>query len=871
MGLSAHYLDIEWESPGVARRITVSTYPIEIDTGKDGALHMEVSIFRNFAPWVGLKLSGDLANIEPASIDAQSERHPWLRVIDKQGGVWWIPVTGWSKPNNRHLSEMHRAFGNFFVELGPYASLTIDAVAYELDRAHAQEYLDDFRDDLVWLAIGKPTGALGEVGYDHIRDLVEALAEFADAAGRVLDNPAQEIGEITALTAPARLRPNAETFRAAMRRPGARLYPGRAAEASADIPENRYLRGLILHCWRLAGSVKRSSSRHQGHLTARSVRAKQHGADLLETERIEVDQKIFDNQLADIQRLVDAIAHSADGLGPPGHSEREYELMIRNKFNGNGGGFFYQILDSNGRWCADHGFHMSVVNFPEGLHELVTKVQTVDRHIVLKLVGEARFNSFTTGNNKSARRVRFTRVSAVEARSPVLEHRKATRLLYERDGWHRPINHKERKEYRAEANTALIRASQFDARAQTSAKASAALGTVENTFIRQDASWDNLGVLASSMFPIGLRFVQNPLYANALAAFHKVLALEQSRGIGGETLEKLGRINILHASALYERWCLIKIIAVLVQDFGFTPPLDWVDHVLKFSSPETAPRANVFSINFTREHPGMTAKLDVEPILVNGRRPDFRLRFAVSAFTGHFMSNDNSSSSSRSSIFGNLLKKRLGLVMDAKFRTRWKDGELDEMRRMLVDTKDYGLDGDRVFIIHPAKGAVEHRTSPLIWSSDCDYGQNHPTDHSSGSIQLGADPVAAGASTINLRRLIALELQKVFPKPYMAQMSETVAELGYQWGEPDEVCHPSASICIACGKGHEVNDVTQGKTESGNLKWFYRCSGCGNTAMRTPCFGCGSELYKNGQQMTYHLTIADQLSNVVCPDCGVNF
>src|SRR3546814_3831394 len=77
----------------------------------------------------------------------------------------------------------------------PYTTLfrSIDAVANELDRAHAQEYLEDFQDELVWLAIGKPTGALGEVGSDYSRDICEALAEFADAAGRVLEHPAQEI------------------------------------------------------------------------------------------------------------------------------------------------------------------------------------------------------------------------------------------------------------------------------------------------------------------------------------------------------------------------------------------------------------------------------------------------------------------------------------------------------------------------------------------------------------------------------------------------------------------------------------------------------------------------------------------------------
>src|SRR3546814_6886105 len=80
-----------------------------------------------------------------------------------------------------------------------------------------------------------------------------------------------------------------------------------------------------------------------------------------------------------------------------------------------------------------------------------------------------------------------------------------------------------------------------------------------------------------TLFPYTTLFrSQNPIYAGALAAFQRVVALEQTTGIGGDTLEKLGRINILHASALYERWCLIKIIAVLMQDFGFTAQSDWV-------------------------------------------------------------------------------------------------------------------------------------------------------------------------------------------------------------------------------------------------------------------------------------------------------
>ena len=117
----------------------------------------------------------------------------------------------------------------------------------------------------------------------------------------------------------------------------------------------------------------------------------------------------------------------------------------------------------------------------------------------------------------------------------------------------------------------------------------------------------------------------------------------------------------------------------------------------------------------------------------------------------------------------------------------------------------------------------------------------------------------------------SFQLQSEFPEPEFVRIDAKGIGQNDQWGEKAEVCRSNASLCIACGKAHENTDVTKGRTERGNAKWFYRCSDCGAASMRTPCFGCGTELHKNGLQMTYHLTIADHVSNVVCPDCGANF
>lgn len=874
MGVLAHYLEIDWESAGVPRRVDVSTYPIEIETGPDGTLHAEVSIFRDFAPWVGLQLSGDLAGIEPFTINAQNDRLPWLRVFDEHGGAWWIPSTGWSKADNKHISEMHRSFGSFSVELGPRRNLILDAVALELERAHAQDYLDDFRDELVWLAIGRPTGALGEVGSDHSRDLVNALGEFADAAGRVLEHPAREIREVTESAPAARVRPNSETFRAAMRRPGARTYPGRAARESADVPENRYLRVMVEYCRRLARSLARSSVRHQAHLASRAAREKMRAAELLAVERIEVDQEIFDNQLSDIRRRINAIVDWVSPAHQSSASEDAYRFSVGDEFKDYRTGikeFYYRNLAGQPRHRERDDIDFSVVQLPEDLHEIVKAAQSFDKGLSLEITGKAKVTTFTT-KNKKGRRATFTQISRVKPHSPVLERREAARARYEREGWHRSIFGKEREEYRSEARTALARAAHFDERVEDGIFSASNLSNIANSLDRQDSGWELLGVASSSVFPMGMRFVQNPTYAAVLAAFHKVSALEQCTGLNGDRLDQLGRINTLHASALYERWCLIKIIAALIQDFRFEPQSDWVAQVVASVSQPAMPPAAGLSLDFSRTVPSMTARLDVEPVLANGRRPDFRLRFTVGGSAVAERADEESGWGHRRSIFRELPRSRSGLVMDAKFRTRWRQGDLPTMLKLLVDIKDYGQDGDRVFILQPAKAAIEHRTSPLLWGRDCDYGQAHPTKHSHGSIQLAADPGVGASSLINLRRLIAMEIQEVFPEP---EAEEPSGE--YAWGDEDpgdsatEICRSTATFCVTCGEAHAPVDVKPDRTERRNRKWYYKCSCCGAGTMQTRCFGCGEFLYKNGLQMTYHLTVADQISNVVCYGCGAGF
>jgi len=854
MDVLAHYLEIEWESKNTPRKVVVSTHPIEIEKAPDGVLHAEVSIFRDFAPWLGLRFLGPIADVEPVTLGAHGERTPWLKIPDDQGRDWWIPSTGWSKKVGRHLAEMHRSFGTFEVEIGAKRRLIVDAVALELDRAHAQDYLDDFRDDLVWLAVGQPMGAAAQAGSDYSHALVEALADFGQAARRVLEHPASEVREATALVPTAKLRPSADTFRAAMRRPGARAYPGRVAVESADVPENRYVRGMVEHCRRLAHSIARASKRHHGHHAARAQREKVRAERLTAMDVIEVDQEIFDNQIAEISHVMEAICAWGPDPVTSGRRPREFHFEVGREFRETKNGpqeLFYRNPGRDRAADFKDGIDFSVARLPEALHVLIMAGRRIDSGLALTVAGDASVATFPH-YKKVGRRAVFTNIAQVQVHSPVLQRRMTARASLQQNGWRRRLSATERKEIELEARTARSRSAHLEQRARLSEAVHESLHVFERELSMQVAEWERAGVGSTAMFPMGMRFAQNPIYAAALAAFHRVSELERHTGIGGDALDRLGSINMLHASAVYERWCLIKIIDVLSEDFGFAPQGEWVEHVIASACRAGGHGDKGFSVDFRRADPKMTARLEIEPMLGNGRRPDFRLRFEKGRPDGL-----------RKSIFQDLEKGASGLVMDAKFRTHWQHDTLAEMLKLLVETKRYGQDGCRVFILQPARGAIRDSTSPLGWGRDCDYGHQHPTRHAHGSIQLAADLARGGGSVTNLRRLIAMELQDVFPEPESKTIRGPKGDV--------EVCAATSTFCISCGTTHDVSDVTPGRTGRDNRKWYFGCAECGAGTMQTHCFGCTTAIRKNGLQMTYHLTVADQISNVVCQQCGRGF
>ena len=854
--LQAHYLDIEWQEPGRAREITVAPEPIEIEERNDGTLVAETQVFHELSPWVGLRLEGELNGVEPAFEGVDGRLAPMLRIEDCQGGHWWVQNDGWDALRKRHLSELHRGMGQFAIVMGP-RRLLLNNVVDELSRVAVEDYLRDFQHDLIWLVMGfGGASAVAGGGVIGNKEMVEALEEFATASRQILGNPARHVREIQIESRPARLRPNMATFRQYLRNPAAQQLPGRGAEETADIADNRYLRHMVQVCGKLAFHIAKSAERHAQRFADRARVEAERSATYQSMTHRKVDPEVFDRQLNELEKKLAAVTDFSHQGAESGTQVGNWEFRADKQYASYSDQMFFTRL-RNGRPEKNElgDINFRVLRVPEPLSRAIQTTRSFCESYSLDGIATAT-HEFTEKGKKYLK-VHFTSIYSAKPCTSVTDRKKTKRAQLEKNDWLAPLTSKERQESHQEARTARLRGQRYHQCGQQAEQASSALSRCQIELQAQDFDWQRKRVASSAEVPMGVRFSQSPDYTVCRVAFCKVIALAQNNGLGVDALDAIERIGVLHASALYERWCLVKILSILMEDYRFKPESGWQDRLVHAISgkPES------LNLKLRREDVGMSACLEVQPELPNGRRPDFRLRFSYEAPSP---SSDREDGGRRGIPLPETRKSdatSVGLVMDAKFRTHWRRGELGRMLASLIDEKGYNQQGDRVFILHPAPSAMLRPTSPLAWGKDCDYGQEAGNNHQKGVIYL-APGMGEVNPEANLRRLIVMMLQARFPEPVRVEADE----------HDEHEMWKSNSFCIRCGKRHLPEDITQHFTQRESVFWILSCSECGMQSTRTHCFGCKSKtLFKNGLHLTYHRTVADQVTNIVCPECGKYF
>lgn len=836
--IEARYLTIDWQSEGVARAIEVAPVPLEIESCTKGGFAVESTIFNDFHPWLGIRLGAGLEEMVPVFVTASGQETPLLQVADPRGGgFWWLRNDGWDHAGKRHLSELQRSPGIYNIRIGD-VMLRVENRLSAFGRADIQAYVDDFRGDLLWMIMNDVAGATATgKGAGSGTELAEALAELHAASQRVLASPAVTIREVQAPQPIAKLHPNTSSFREYARNPAARQLTGRVFEESAETAENRYLRHMLRVSLKVADAYVSAASLQLGFLDRLASQERERARRNREMEMRAVDPEVFDQQTEDIKWKLDALADFKDLQGSARDRFGQISIRIGSRYYQDFS-FYYSREGGNGS-IADNDIDYRVVVLPKELFELILGCLHFCRNFTIKGNIDSRVEE--TARGKRFRQITFTSVHEVAPQTDVLQKRTEKRRRLEKSNWLVRLSGDERRELKREADAGERRAERSLRKKTAISSSTDEVGRGARRLAETDADFDRFGVSYSSNFPTGMRLVSNPNYATCLSAFKKICDIFERGGLDLSKLEEISSIGILHASDIYEKWCLLKIFMLLVHDFKFEPERDWEEKLVATS----LARARNAKFEFSRDDLEMKVVLTCQADQPTGRRPDLVLEIFDTG-KEQFVNFDRESG-------------RLGgIVMDAKFRSTWKSDELRRMLDELVLTKGYdkAVDSRRVFILQPCEFTVRPAASPLEWGTHCDYGST--LSHLQGWIQSGM--ASSGAySTQHLKRLLVMVFQKAFPEPQEER------------DEYDNSTWTSRSFCLGCGECHVSEAIRAKTTKSGATSWLLDCQRCGVWTVRTHCYNCKAPLFKNGTMWTYHNTVADQVTNVICPGCGSYF
>ena len=388
---------------------------------------------------------------------------------------------------------------------------------------------------------------------------------------------------------------------------------------------------------------------------------------------------------------------------------------------------------------------------------------------------------------------------------------------------------------------------------------------------------EKLSISKDSYFPNSMTFVQNQNYQAAHIYYNHIKNMIE---INADFFTKIEKIGIHDLPTLYERWCLLQIIKVLMDSFHFIPEDNWKQKLLaqmlneKYELKDEKKRRNV-SIKFINKNIEKIIVLWYEKELrgENSQRPDFVL-----------------------DIESTKTKNKHRLVMDAKFHedvnikclinTLYPSLDIDNITDLdkkcskpndKIDKKNYSENNNNtVFIVHPdTNKSIKKRKNPSNWGTDAYYGETDMFDyewdkdyypnHKYGSILLSPiNKNRYGSFLDNLQRLIGMIMQYTMEDNKNIRLFSDL-ETKYTIANPEA---KEKEFCIKCGS-HDINQKSSGISKSKRGYYYEKeCSECKHSFVYFYCWNCGCRLIKNGSYWSYHAAQTLDEFDIKCPQCN---
>lgn len=846
------YIDVQWHDKKTVLKVVESYLPLSVNydvTQND--FNCTTTIYPKAE---GVRL-GQLAFrylddgiTAPYFEKTDGSRVQLKKIKDKDSGKsWWIEAVSWQSDTKQWTRTLHRTAGAVKVGLGSQ-SCTIHIGSSEFTAVQLNRYLSDFKSDLWELILDEQSYVTAkakkvkEGGVDE--ETLKLVSNLLSHAQNITKKPKSELREVQALKPRKLVKPVNRTFMELATKGYSKELTSRATTPSFNVPENRYVLFVLQRLYSILRQLVTISqskvNRFEGmtiKLTERlnNFRGEKSINKDLVRKHLEQIKKTYDLEYLNSQ-LQDKFQSCVE---PQDRHQHQYKWQIRvggasyipNRY------FFDIRLDNESEWFSTQGKQRQVfIHYGNDSY-----ADLFEKDIEYEITSDMSQPSiqgnkyvYTLYNLSGVRILGGEELN--KRRDKFSEERKKALDLAQKK-WLKKLTPNELKEQQREKRSVQAQLTYFQQNKAKVERVYEQLAPKLTKFKSAISMLEKMGVKPSPTFPNSMTFVQNPDYQAIHSGYKKIRELTN---LTDEdlllSLEKVEEIGLVNMPLLYERWCLLQIIKVLVQNYRYQPDDEWKRYLLHIvlSHKHSKP------LNFNNKLLKRKIQLRYEPLLHNGRTPDFVMDVDFETKGG--------------------ITKHKRLVIDAKFYS-------DEIIKMhggiagivhnLYHKKDYSEGGaNAVFILHPAKGAIDEIVSPQEWGQISYLGELSMFDwdkmprhlyHQYGAVC--ANPVLRLRYLDEIQRMLGMFLQYGIEDNTLS-------------GRPDDV--ESINFCISCGS-HEL--TLKDKTTSNQRSAWYECNTCKHFTVYNHCHSCDTRLVKNGDYWSYHSQMAMEPLNIKCPSC----
>ncbi len=835
----AKYINVTWSDSETVRSIQESRDSIEIELYDTNFYKLEAITYSKVEANVSGQLAFNLLDTDlsfiPYFINSSNERIELISVKnDETGKVWWIENGKWNKKLKYRDSPLCRHAGEAEVVLGDvHCAIQIRSLSFTHDELNL--YLQDFTNDLWDLILKEDSYVSGSAKTKEVKfakqELIELIELFIKYIEKVLKNPKKELRETQIVQDSKKVRPIPRTFMEIATKGMSKLLTGRGYLESYNVAENRYIHAIVNKLYILISNMLVVTNRNIDKLD-KDVQFIQKRLSAF-SDTWTIDKEKFELKIQKLETLLNNHMQAIQlSISKQDHQMNIHPLKpvtlffkvkkIKNYYQ-NSIQFWGEIKKSEDNDWYEFSDKSSYIF--ELDHNIFGNI--IIENSIYKISGYIKKEviHYKNKNDGSFHKLILKYIQSIEPIKIIdkLKKSKQEQNALEQTNWIRSLNGEERKEQEYEKvaltkrSTSLVLVKEELYNLVNSLKPAA----LKLKRVKKQLTQSKIQV--NNHFPGSMTFVQNPHYQGAHKTYKQVINTSGLDESLFNSLLETENIGIVDIPAIYERWCLLQIIKVLIDKYHFIPENNWkellIAQVLKYGRNITI-KLNNFDLD-------IHILLTYEKEFSNGKRPDYVLDVTST-------NTNNERSTYR-------------LVLDAKFYENINEhGGISSVIDLLYNKKNYAEDGNNgVYILHPSKASTPLTTTPQTWSENSYYGEDlvfnwdsKPPNHKYGAVFL-SPIIHDGEYLDDLQRLLGMTLQ------YLSH---------------------SKIFCIVCGSVNCEMDVR--KTRSGYEKYFYTCNDCKHFFVNNYCSNCFNRLWKHGSYWTYHATDASQPYNIQCPRCA---